>query len=341
MGVVLLGCGIFAAGAAEGQKSEAPPAGAPLLLNVQVTDKAGHPVKGLQQSDFTLYDDGKPAPMELFRELSGSEPGVASIVVLIDDINADFNQTTFARHEIAKFLRGYGAGLPAPVAINLLTWSRVQPLLPASRDGSQLAAALEQGSAHFRPVPESDQYGQYERWQYSTEALEKIIRQQGAEPGRTLLVWVGPGWSLFDSPAAVMFSGQQTFWMKMVVGLSMGLVENRVTLDAVDPLGGVDGADLLATRWRGYLKPVKTASDAYWADLALQVLATNSGGRVLYASNDAAAELAQCAEDASDFYAIRFRRATSDKPDVWHSLEVKVDRPGMLVRTNQGYYAHP
>ena len=337
--LVLLAC---AASALAQKPSEAPPAEAsPILLYVQVTDKAGQPIPGLQQSDFTLLDDGKAAPIQLFRELSGSKPNNASIMLLIDTVTPDFNEVTYARQQIAKFLRSYGQHLPAPVSVSVLTDASITQLLPPLTDGTRLAAELEQSQAHLRPVPQSADWGAEERWQESMEALERITIDRARRPGRTILIWISPGWSIFN-PAGIMITDPEQAWfMKMIVGISTGLRVGRVTLDSVDPIGPQDGANQRAIVWQGYLKPVKKQSDAYPSNLSLQVLATQSGGRVLYASNDVAHELAQCAEDASDFYAIQFAGRSSDQPDTWHDLEVKVDRPGVVVRTNQGYYAQP
>lgn len=336
--LVLTGCA--AAAFAQQPPPPVPPAH-PILLNVQVTDRHGHPIEGLKQSDFTLLDDKKPVPIDLFRELSGAEPGNVSIMLLIDDVNAGFNEVVFTRQQIAKFLRSSGPRLPAPVSISVLTWSKVHQLVPPSTDGNRLAQEFEESQAHMRTVPDADQYADYDRWHTSTLALEEIMNLQARRPGRLLLIWLGPGWALFDSPDSLMVQSQQTFWMRMIVGLSSGLLNGRITLESVDPLGMQDGAFNLATRWQAFLKPVRKQSDAWWADLSLQVLATQSGGQVLYSSNDAAGEIAACAQDAADFYAIRFDAQTGDKPDAWHDVEVRVDRPGVVVRTSKGYYAQP
>lgn len=313
----------------------------PILLYVQVSDKAGRPVTGLQQSDFTVLDDRKPAPITLFRPLSGSQPNAAQIMLLIDDVNPDFNEVTYARQQIAKFLRSYGAHLPAPVSVSVLTDTSITPLLQPLTDGTRLAAELEQTQAHLRPVPQAADWGAQERWQESMEALERITITRARHPGRTILVWISPGWDIFTPAGMMITDPEQAWFMRMIVGLSNGLRAGRVTLDSVDPIGPQDGANQRAVVWEGYRKPVKKQTDAYPSDLSLQVLATQSGGQVLYAGNDVAQELSQCAEDAAHFYAIRFNGQSSDKPDTWHDLEVKVDRPGVVVRTNQGYYAQP
>ncbi len=44
------------------------------IVDVTVTDKDGHPVHGLTQSDFTIKEDGKPQPIRNFDEFSATQP---------------------------------------------------------------------------------------------------------------------------------------------------------------------------------------------------------------------------------------------------------------------------
>jgi hypothetical protein len=36
-----------------------------------------------------------------------------------------------------------------------------------------------------------------------------------------------------------------------------------------------------------------------------------------------------------------FDSQKADSPDTWHDIAVKVDKPGVKVRTLNGYYAQP
>jgi VWFA-related protein len=331
--LVLICCG---ASALAQKPVQAHPEAQSILLNVQVTDKAGHPITGLTQSDFTLLEDGKPAPIRMFAALPGSDPGTVSIVLVIDEVNVGIDQVTFVRQQIAKFLRSYGGHLPASVSIDLLTEKDVTQLAPPETDGNRLASELEQSEAHFRPVPVTADWGPEERWQESIVALDKLEHYQAAKPGHELLIWISPGWAIFNPGGMMITDSEQAMWMKWIVGFSTGLRDARITLDVVSP-----GFGLRADQWEGFVKPVKKQGDANLANLSLQVLATQSGGRVLYAQNDPAHDLAACAEDATAWYAIRFDGQTDNKPDTWHDIEVKVDRPGAVVRTNNGYYSQP
>src|SRR5271156_3495604 len=63
-----------------------------LTLDVVVTDKAGTPVRGLQQQDFTLLDNKQPRGLSSFRAVdvaAGTPAPYIEIVLVIDAINAD------------------------------------------------------------------------------------------------------------------------------------------------------------------------------------------------------------------------------------------------------------
>jgi hypothetical protein len=38
---------------------------------------------------------------------------------------------------------------------------------------------------------------------------------------------------------------------------------------------------------------------------------------------------------------VSFEASPADRRDEYHSLEIKVDKPGLTARTRQGYYAQP
>jgi hypothetical protein len=86
---------------------------------------------------------------------------------------------------------------------------------------------------------------------------------------------------------------------------------------------------------------MKTAGQVQFGNLGLQVLAVQSGGRVLNSSNDVSSEIAACIADANAFYVLSFDSLPGDGPDEYHALEIKIDRPGVAARTRSGYYAQP
>ena len=58
-------------------------------------------------------------------------------------------------------------------------------------------------------------------------------------------------------------------------------------------------------------------------------------------TNDLAAAIATCAADAGDYYVLSFDARKSQKPNEYHSIEIKVEKPNATVRTRTGFYAQP
>ena len=75
--------------------------------------------------------------------------------------------------------------------------------------------------------------------------------------------------------------------------------------------------------------------------LALEVLATQSGGRVMEPGNDLTALIERCVNDASAFYTISFDPPRTNQVDEYHDLKVEIGRPALTVRTSAGYYDEP
>jgi len=318
----------------------------PITFDVVVTDHAGHPVSGLQASDFQVFDDRQPSPIHGFaaHAISPSTPdggGVQSAILMLDDVNASYRAIAIERGQIAKFLTANDGQLPVPTAIQMMTDTGVNTIAAASQDGNALNAILSQKAGQLHSLPRAGFYGAEERLDISLSAIAGIASYETHVPGRKLLIWISPGWAMFDNPN-VMFGGkEQSQFFNTIVSLSTALRQGQTTVYSVDPLGTWDAGSMRTFLWQSFEKPVKKPGQAQPGDLALQVFATHSGGRVLFASNDLAGEIAQCMADTRAWYALTFDPQRTDTADAWHSVEVKVDKPGLTVRTSNGYYAQP
>jgi VWFA-related protein len=124
------------------------------------------------------------------------------------------------------------------------------------------------------------------------------------------------------------------------VATSAELRQANVTVYSIDPLGLADFG-VRTSYYEEFLKGVPFAKRAVPGDLGLQVLAVQTGGRALNTTNDIMTAIASCAADAEAFYIISFQQPKPDHPDEYHSIEVKVDKPGATARTRTGYYAEP
>lgn len=332
---------LCASGIAAQQPSSPAPAGTPgaITLDVVAAPKSGPAVSDLQRQDFSVLDNKVPQTIDSFHAVRGPDAQV-KVIIVMDDVNTNFNRVAFERSEIDKFLRADNGSLTNPTTIAVLTDSGLQMQNTFTQDGNALSAALDKDNVPLHTIQRSSGiYGAEERFELSLRALIQLSNQEANTPGRKLILWVSPGWALFSGPNVEeqMDDRQRKEIFDNVVGLSTALRLGRITLYAIDPLGTSDSLthDFY---WQSFSKGLKSAKQAEWGDIALQVLAFQSGGQVLNQSNDVAGELHRCVADAQAYYEISFIPSADQSREPYHQIEVRVDKPRVTARTLQGYY---
>jgi VWFA-related protein len=323
----------------------APPASPDrhITLDVVVTDKSGKPTPGLQQQDFTLLDNKQPQKILSFEAVQGAKAEApVEVVLLVDEVNTDFTHVSFAREQVEKFLGRDGGELPRPVSLAFLSDSGVAMGNITSQDGKALITDLNQNKAGLRIINRSQGfYGADDRVGLSLHALQELADYEAPRPGRKLVIWISPGWPLLTGPRIELSDKDQRRIFENIVALSDSLRRARITLYSIDPLGTSDSGGFRTLYYQEFLKGVKKPSQVQIGDLGLQVIATQSGGRVQVSNNDVASEIASAVADANAFYVLTFEGLVGDGPNEYHSLEIKLDKPGLKALTRTGYYAQP
>jgi VWFA-related protein len=326
--------------------SQALPAPAPdhrISLDVVVTDKAGNPQSGLQQQDFTILDDKQPETIASFRATDeGPTAEPMQVILLVDAVNVGVQTMAFERLELEKFLRQDGGHLALPTSMVFLTDTATEVQPTATRDGNSLADLLNSKETGLRIIGRSQGiYGAMDRFNLCLTALERITGYEARQPGRKLLVWFSAGWPMLSGPRIDLSKKNQEWLFNSIVAMSRSLREARITLYSVDPIGAAEAASFRTFYYESFLKGVPSANKVLPGNLALQVLAAQSGGKVLNSNNDLTKLIANCVIDAKAYYTLSFIYPPADHPDEFHSLEIKVDKPGLIARTRTGYYAQP
>lgn len=312
-----------------------------IKLDVMVDDAAGKPVMGLQPWDFKIVDNGRPTKVLSFRSYGAAvmpDPPV-EILLVLDTANLPFSQVAFVRQEIEEFLHQNGGQLKQPLTLILFTDAGVRVQPRPSTDGNAIAtvvAGIKGGVNTINPAMGGEGY--VERFQRSAHALDNIAQNEAKKPGRKLLIWVGPGWPLLNRPSDGYTEVQQKRNFDGIVELQTALRQARITLYSVAPAGAPGSNSQL---YRNFLKPVQSWHDAEAADLALKVLVTQTGGKIMGPDNDLVSQINRCIDDANAFYRISFDPPAAEHADEYHDLKVSVNQPGATIRTETGYYNQP
>lgn len=318
-----------------------------MILYVQVTEKSGAPVRGLQKDDLLLRDNNNPQTITSFYAVNG-RPAVASdppveVIVAIDNINATFTNVSFERDQIKRYLLRNGGELPQQTSLIVVTDTGSSVQKKPSKDGKALAAFYDQYEIGLRSTTRSQGLaGAEERASLSLNALNSIASYARTVPGRKLLIWISPGWPLFASPNITQLTPQnQKMFFHALVGISTALERARITLYGIDPLGIDDAASYRTNYYKTFLKGAPSAKQMQIGNLGLQVLAVQSGGAVVNSTNDLATAIAQCVADAESYYVLTFNPPVASQPDEFHALEVTIEKPGVTVRARSLYYNQP
>jgi len=334
-----------------------------IRLDVQVTDKSGAPVRGLQKQDFTVLDDKRPQNITSFRAVDGhsedtnttnirtettpnedgnmaSTSDFVEIILVIDAVNASFQTIANERDQIKKFLLRDDAKLEKPVSLIIFSDKGTDVQTGFSRDGNSLAKLLDEKAIGLRSITRSQGfYGGEERFQMSLQTVSSLAAYEGKRPGRKLMIWISPGWPLFSGPHTQLSTKDAQRLFSSIVATSNDLRRARVTIYSIDPLGM---ADFVRSKYyEEFVKGVTSTSGTWFGNLGLQVLAIQTGGRVLNSTNDITSAIADCAADADAFYVLSFDAARADRPNEYHAIGITVDKAGIKARTRTGYYAQP
>jgi VWFA-related protein len=310
---------------------------------VQVTDKSGAAVRGLQKQDFTVLDDKQSKAIQSFVAVDNATSATpVEIVLVIDAVNTSFTAVTYERSELKKFLLQNGGKLAQPVSLVVFSDNGTKMQEGSSRDGNALASLYDQYETGLRYLNRSQGvYGAAERFDMSIKTLMSLVSYEEKRPGRKLMIWFSPGWPVLSGPNIQLSGKDEREIFNSIVAASGGLRQARITLYSIDPHGPQEAGGIRVSYYKEFLKGVASASRAVPGDLGLEVLAVQSGGNVFNSTNDLTRAIENCVSDASAFYTLSFESAKPDRADEYHELQVKVDKPGTTARTRTGYYAEP
>src|SRR5260221_400553 len=73
---------------------------------------------------------------------------------------------------------------------------------------------------------------------------------------------------------------------------------------------------------------------------SLRVLADNTDGRAIVNRNDLAAGMKQIMRDASGYYLLGYTSSSAPTDGKFHTIDVRVKRPGVELRARKGYWAY-
>ena len=179
-------------------------------------------------------------------------------------------------------------------------------------------------------APRSSSESQWKTLPHALIALGAIAIEGRRSPERKQLFWLGSPWPVVRSSWKRLF--------ETTTELSTRLREALISVWFGD-FWRLPDED--AFPYQNFLKAATADESTSIENVALQVLAVQSGGGELKGEGDAAELIGKTAAQASAFYTVTFDPPRTDTLDEYHDLKVTTGKPGLAVTTRTGYYNEP
>jgi VWFA-related protein len=217
-------------------------------------------------------------------------------------------------------------------------------------DADATVLGLRESFAEMRDAHNLD------RVQLTLAALEQIARHLAQVPGRKSLIWISGSFPLYliddERHSSLAANRENRTFIEETSQASRALTAADVAIYPVDARGLLGAPDLDASqhsngltnpRGRAFGTKGNGQLGANSVDTpegldSMRDLAAGTGGVAYVNSNDIKGAIAKAISDADASYTLAFY-ADASATDGFHELKVKVDRPGVDVRSRKGYFA--
>jgi len=361
--------GSLAALLAAGQESaQTPPAFRAgvdvVLLDVTALDRDRRPVRGLSANDFTVLVGGVERPIVSFQAVELARPSVPTaawirdvprdvvtnterssrlVVILIDDGSQEETGDLWSVQKTREVAKAVVDGLGPDDLASVLFTNSTRSSQAFTRDRNSLRTAIDR--AAMFPAPPADpaklesmrDEPVYERGDCycglcSIDAIGSVAEALRSAPEpRKVIVYVSVG-LIVISPAQAVSEVERNCQERKQESLNRSFRAAQianVTVDTIDPRGVVVGGAPTPGRLSNWALRVES----------LRMLAENTGGRAVVRNNEMEREVPALLDETSSFYQIAIDAGALPTDGAYRDLRVRVNRPGVEVRTRKGLYA--
>jgi VWFA-related protein len=321
-----------------------------VILDVVATDEKGRVVDGLKKEDFSVYENGVLQTVRTL-EAPGAKAAIPEApatdrnghptwgdapltVVVLDQLNTPIEEIAYCRDQLFRYLQAQPALLGEPTSLIVLNDKGIQSATPATRDRDALlkiAKKQDVGLPFGLKRGDSD-----ELLAESFALLRQIALSTRGDRGRKNVIWVGRGFPGLD-PLALSSRDQESF-LKAVRSTVDLLLEARVALYKIDPRTNVANTMDSGLDDTGMTAP-GVADDPFATSFSFNAFVAQTGGVNFMYRNDLAREIQEGASQGSNYYTLSYVPKESSEDGSYRKLTVRVNRPGVSVRTKEGFYS--
>ncbi|HZJ31214.1 MAG TPA: VWA domain-containing protein [Vicinamibacterales bacterium] len=314
-------------------------------LSVIVTDREGNPVSGLTEDDFEILEDGKPRPITTFAAvnipiertertlvekdvLSNDGPPGRLYVIALDQMAGDSALRT--RAFLRRFVEGY-FGPNDTAAVVLTTQGSRESGQEFTSNPRLLLSAIDKFDGGS-----PDMSGRLREKNFIGDFKGLMQFMATLRGGRKAVIFVSQNipvdaYDVVDRGRARfggLFSEVDTDWID---ALSFA-TRNNIAVYPIDPRG-------LTTGVTGESEDGSTTASQASLDerVGLGGLAAVTGGFALTSSNNYTGAFERLVRENSTYYLLAFNSGVEKRDGRYVRLDVRVKRPGLQVRSTEGY----
>jgi VWFA-related protein len=372
-------------GAALAQQTPQAPVPAPQFrsgvdlvpLDISVLDRNRRPVRGLTPADFTVFENGKPQEIAMFKAVDIPDPEPPSapwirevaadvrtndgieerrlFLLLLDDamIQADVAAMNNVRDIARRVIDRLG---PSDLAAVVFTLNN-RNSQDFTADRARLRAAVDKFSGGFRDmstVPSAAGDALYKT--YSVNVVEAAVDTLSTMPDRRkAIIYIGqgipldlgdlapvnnPGLGPAGAPSGMSLQGLAGSLQLRLQRAFERAARGNANVYTIDACGlrALPGPRPPAMEASAAPMPVATCVPGLEDDY-LKMVAENTGARAVTNTNDFEPGVKAIFEENASYYLVGFQSSDQKADGKLRRLEVRVNRPGVTVRTRNGYQA--
>jgi VWFA-related protein len=331
-----------------------------VVLDVVVTDKKGKLVqRELARDDFSVFEDGKEQEIRSFEPPTEhrmpsadkaivnsaadlTKIGDAPVTILaLDELNSRFEDMSFARQMMVKYLQAQPAILREPTVLMVATNNTFQQMHDYTQNRDELIEAVKKHMPAYPWRMENSGKsgpGAVERMAQVMAALQQIAQASTGTHGRKNLVWVGNG---FPSANLVGLEQHQADLIEAAMRRSTArLLAARITMYTINPAANSSANLEVDTPDDLNMALEENGGDPFsGGTVSFTNFAPSTGGVAFTGRNDLNNVIAEGVAKGQEYYTLSYSPTnTSDDAAKFRKIRVVMKDPSLHATTRDGYY---
>ena len=332
-----------------------------VVLDITVTDKQGRLVNALTRDDFTVLEDKVPQPVRSFESpVAHAMPGSAHgqpvslvhsaadlpkigaspvTILVLDELNTRFEDMSYGRNQLIKYLQAQGPVLAQPTALLYATNTRFVQLRDYTQDRDVL---LNDVKKHMPEYPSklmtgTQGAGAVERMAQTLSSLEQLSQASEGTPGRKNVIWVGVG---FPSSDLVGLDPTTAATIESAVRRCTDmLLAARITLYTINPTTNTTTTLDVSTPDDLDNAEDESGGQPFAGMIQFSNFAPATGGRAFLSRNDIHNEIAEGIAAGADYYTLSYAPTNASEDAArYRNIRVVMKDPSLHATTRNGYF---